>query len=178
MIRFSVLGPITVHFNGATLPCRWQYSPSPDSQWEEIRFSFDRHRRVHTNRNPWATGHYTRVSSDLWMLNYQPRNIQIANHWTETSEHQGTYHNVPLKILGLNGYTREPPTRLREPMTLQNNIVQHTIIHTRPIEYGDNEMEGTVANNQSARSEYTTRVDTRRNRHRGYGTGPKGYHPG
>ena len=55
----------------------------------------------HTNSNPWPTEHYTRVSSDLWILNYQPRYIQVVRRRNGTGEHHGTYHNVPIKILKL-----------------------------------------------------------------------------
>ena len=80
--------------------------------------------------------------------------------WNETGEHQGTYNNVTIKILRLNGCTREPQTEWQEPMILLNNIGLLTITHTRSIEYVDNAMADAASNNQPAVTEYMSSVYT------------------
>ena len=113
-ISFSLLKPHTVHFNGGTFPCQWEYTPDDDGQWRTITSAFSRHRRIPTTSCPWPVEQYVRVSRDLWILNFQPRGAQEVWRWNATGKRQGTYYNTPIKILRLNAGIREPTSWWQE----------------------------------------------------------------
>ena len=89
-IGLSPREPHTIHFDGATFPCQWEYTTDNDGQWRIIYFACSRHRHIPTTDCPWPVEQYVRVSRDLWILNFQPRGAQEVRRWNATGERQCT----------------------------------------------------------------------------------------
>ena len=119
-ISFSLLEPHTIHFNGATFPCHWEYTPDDDGQWRTITSYFSRRRRIPTVNCLWRIQRFIIVPNNIWILYFHSRSAQEVQRWNITGAHQGTFYNTPIKILKLNASTQQSSSGWQGPVTQEN----------------------------------------------------------
>ena len=100
----SALDANSVVFNNMTYSCVWSYSIDEDGQWHQITISFSR------KHVPWPVETYVRVGPDIFIL--QSRSPSIS---CDRPSEDGTYYDVPLKILRVLSSSRSASSRPTPP---------------------------------------------------------------
>ena len=106
----AALDANSVVFNNMTYSCDWNYSIDGDGQWRQITVSFSRKQHV-----PWPVETYVRVGPDIYML--QSRSPSIS---CDRPSEDGTFYDVPLKILRVLSSSRSASSRLTPPGSRNN----------------------------------------------------------
>ena len=95
----------SVVFNNMIYPCAWSYSIDGDGQWRQISVSFSR-----KQGGVWPVETYVRVGPDIFMLQSRFPSIPC-----DRPSEDGTFYDVPLKILRVLSSSRCSSTRPTPP---------------------------------------------------------------